>query len=151
MKTTAASLSLIAAMLVATVYGQTSEILPSMRGGVTVANELDTTGGLTLDLGFGVEYLVVGGGGGGGGAAERAAGGGGGGGVRAGLMVVGSQTYGVTVGAGGAFGPASNSSLVNMAGGNGGNSTFGLITALGGGEPRGRSHGRRFRWWRLFF
>jgi uncharacterized repeat protein (TIGR02543 family) len=80
-----------------------------------------TTGGT-------VEYLVVGGGGGGG---RNAGGGGGAGGVRTGTVTVTSQTYPITVGAGG------NGSTVNstpgVSGSTGANSIFSTITSYGGG------------------
>lgn len=73
-------------------------------------------------------YLVVGGGGGGG---NFQGGGGGAGGFLTGTTtIVREVTYTVTVGAGGAATGAGNTSL---RGGQGGNSIFGAINALGGG------------------
>lgn len=73
-------------------------------------------------------YLVVGGGGGGG---NFQGGGGGAGGFLTGTTsIVRGVTYTVTVGAGGAATGAGNTSI---RGGQGGNSVFGAITALGGG------------------
>jgi hypothetical protein len=72
-----------------------------------------------------VDYLVIGGGGGGG---HQQAGGGGAGGYLAGTnFAVSEQAYTITVGAGGSPG------TVSAKGGNGGNSIFATITAIGGG------------------
>ena len=80
-----------------------------------------------------VEYLVVAGGGGGGASSQRLAGGGGAGGYRtaSGLAVTAGSPITVTVGAGGAGGTLSNSSLTF--GNNGSNSVFSTITSTGGG------------------
>lgn len=99
-----------------------------------------------------VEYLVLAGGGGGGrgtqgdgnvGGGGNGGGGGGAGGYRSSVIgelsgasstaetptiIVTGQQYAVTVGAGGSAGTS-----WNIPGGNGGNSTFGSITSLGGG------------------
>ncbi len=79
-----------------------------------------------------VEVLVVAGGGGGG---FSRGGGGGGGGViyQAAYPVTGGQTYSITVGAGGNGAVDTNGGLGELPGGNGGNSVFATITALGGG------------------
>jgi hypothetical protein len=75
-----------------------------------------------------VEYLVVAGGGGGGGGYQG--GGGGAGGLLQGIVPVTNGTsYTVTVGAAGTAGPSSTTPN----GGNGQNSVFGNITAIGGG------------------
>jgi autotransporter-associated beta strand protein len=91
-------------------------------------SSLATGSGLTLNLGLGFEYLIVGGGGGGGG---NIGGGGGAGGL---LTNVGgaaspqaSGTYTVTVGAGGAGGNTNN------AGANGAASSIFGVSASGGG------------------
>ena len=77
------------------------------------------------DLGSNVEYLVIGGGGGGSG---KYGGGGGAGAYRTATgFTVATQTYTITVGAGGAGGVADNS------GSNGGSSIFSTITSTGGG------------------
>ena len=76
-----------------------------------------------------VEYLLVAGGG----SAGRSwnwGGGGGGGGVLSGYLDVSAQEYAVVVGAGGAKGTTANTL------GGGGNSTFGGLTAVGGGAGR---------------
>ena len=91
---------------------------------------LSTTGGLTLNLGLGFEYLIVGGGGGGGG---NIGGGGGAGGVltnvggTAPAAVVSGSTAAVAVGSGGAGGSISNR------GTSGGSSSVFTVTANGGG------------------
>ena len=103
---------------------QTSVTLDGASGNQTFNVARSTTGGLTIGLGFGVEYLIVGGGGGGGNGYDDGPGGGGG----AGGLLQGNLTFetatsiGVAVGAGG----SANSR-------NGGNSSFGNIIALGGG------------------
>jgi len=82
---------------------------------------------------YNVEVLVVAGGGGGG---RHSGGGGGGGGViyRPAFPVVPGTGYTVTVGAGGTGNPTgSYPSQGGGLGGNGGNSVFGSLTAIGGG------------------
>jgi hypothetical protein len=73
-----------------------------------------------------VEYLIVAGGGGGG-----RYGGGGAGGLLQGTLNIAQQSYSVVVGGGG-LGGGSESSPTG-AGAKGGNSTFGVLTATGGG------------------
>ena len=103
---------------------QTTVTLDGASGSQTYSVARSTTGGLSLGLGFEVEYLVVGGGGGGGNGYDDGPGGGGG----AGGLLQGNLTFktatsiGVAVGTGG----SANS-------GNGGNSSFENIIALGGG------------------
>jgi len=86
-----------------------------------------------------VEVLVVAGGGGGGGSdtSGETGGGGGSGGIvhHATYTTVPGQSYDVTVGVGGAGGPSGGGSYQpdNRGGENGANSTFGSITAIGGG------------------
>ncbi|MDO8481976.1 MAG: SPRY domain-containing protein [bacterium] len=72
-----------------------------------------------------VDYLIVAGGGGGG---RRVGGGGGAGGMLTGTTPVSPGNYAVTVGAGG-----SGATTHTVAGGNGLNSVFNTITAIGGG------------------
>lgn len=74
------------------------------------------------------KILVVGGGGGGG--SDMGGGGGGGGVVYSAAYPLSAGTYNITVGAGGSGAPAGVS---QVAGGNGGNSLFGTIRAIGGG------------------
>jgi fibronectin-binding autotransporter adhesin len=91
---------------------------------------LSTTGGLTLNLGLGFEYLIVGGGGGGGG---NIGGGGGAGGLltnvggTAPVAVLSGGTAAITVGGGGAGGS------INNRGTSGSSSTAFTVTAAGGG------------------
>ena len=87
-----------------------------------------------------IEYLVVGGGGGAGNGYDNAGGGGGAGGmVRTGYMTVTPGVkYNITVGAGGTGGADLRS---NLAGSDGGSSSFGGITALGGGKGWGSRTG----------
>jgi autotransporter-associated beta strand protein len=83
---------------------------------------------LTVNMGFFVDYLVVGGGGAGGTGKNQnpgGGGGGGGGGVLAGSTSVNASNYAIVVGAGGAAQPGSGNS--------GGSSSALGITALGGG------------------
>lgn len=86
------------------------------------------TSGFSLAVTGVVEVLVVAGGGGGG--ANHAAGGGAGGVLyRSDYQVVSGQQYTVTVGAGGAVGPA----YATAQGVSGSNSVFGTLVAAGGG------------------
>ena len=83
-----------------------------------------------------VEYLVVAGGGGGGGGYQG--GGGGAGGLLQGIVPITNGTsYTVTIGSGGTAGPSSTTPN----GGNGQNSVFGNITAIGGGGAGGYGSG----------
>ena len=105
----AAAATAAAALLATAANAQTTTTLGASY--TTTAMEssaaLSTTGGLTLNLGLGFEYLIVGGGGGGGG---NIGGGGGAGGVltnvggTAPAAVLSGGTAGVTVGGGGAGG-----------------------------------------------
>jgi len=76
-----------------------------------------------------VEALVVAGGGGGGGAAGTTGGGGAGGLLYSASVAVSNQAYPITVGTGGTAGNVSD-------GGNGNNSVFSSMTAIGGGGGR---------------
>ena len=111
---------------------QTSVTLDGTNGSKQINSGFSTNGGLTLDLGFFVDYLVIGGGGGGGGAGGVtffSAGGGGGGQVRQGTISTASgSSYTVNVGAGG-----TGSTNYTVASGLGGESQFGGVTAQGGG------------------
>ena len=114
----------------------------TLRGGLTSAwdntTAVSTTGGVTLNLGLGVDYLIVGGGGGGGG---DNGGGGGGGGVLSGTTTVNSQNYTFTVGAGGAGGGGPSSANQQGPGLSGGNSAAFGLTAIGGGGASGGDPG----------
>jgi len=82
-----------------------------------------------------LEYIIVGGGGGGGGGYDTGAGGGGGGGmVLSGTIVITPGTsYNVLVGEGGDASTSDYGRLNETSGGDGGSSSFDIITALGGG------------------
>lgn len=83
-----------------------------------------------------VEYLVVGGGGGGGGAFDTGSAGGGGGGLvlYGTLSVVPGETYSIVVGTGGSGGTANRTvSPFEENGADGGDSSFHVIVAFGGG------------------
>jgi len=104
----------------------------TLSGGISSAwnntATISTTGGQTLTLGLGVEYLIVGGGGGGGG---DNGGGGGGGGVLSASTTVNSQSYTFTVGSGGSGGSSDAS-------GSSGASSFAFgFQAFGGGGGAG--------------
>jgi hypothetical protein len=115
-------------------HAQTTVTLDGASGSQSYSVARTTDGGLTIGLGFQVEYLVVAGGGGGGGADGDydGAGGGGAGGFLTGSTYLGSETVSVAVGAGGSGGTVS-SSEANRQGMNGGQSSFGSIIAYGGG------------------
>lgn len=116
-------------------FAQTSVTLDATSGTGTISTNYTTTGGLTLNLGFFADYLVVGGGGGGGGATSslRGAGGGGAGGVVTGTSTpLSAINYSVLVGAGGAGG-ANSSTNASRQGKTGTSSAFGSFTATGGG------------------
>ena len=116
----------------AMVSAQTNLTLDGTSGNNSISTSYSTNGGLNLSLGFFADYLVLGGGGSAGTAGDTSGtGGGGAGGLLTGNLMLGSSTYGVTVGAGGVA-PATNGST-SVQGVNGGNSVFGDITALGGG------------------
>ena len=104
------------------------------EGGITYRVHTFTSVGssdFVVTRGGQVEYLLVAGGGAGGNsrASLGGGGGGGGGGVLIGVVNVTPQTYGVTVGGGGAA-PTANTDSVGK---NGGNSSFASFTAFGGG------------------
>jgi hypothetical protein len=82
-----------------------------------------------------IEYLLVGGGGGSGGGYDTGGGGGGGGGVvlTGSLNVTGGEQYTIIVGDGGTAGTVDRTIPFEVSGGDGENSAFGSIEALGGG------------------
>jgi hypothetical protein len=99
--------------------------------------QINTDNNLTIDLGFKVEYLLVGGGGGGGGSINNAdvagAGGGGAGGLVSGDAFLFASAFDVEVGAGGASGLNAATASVLQQGGNGGTSRLAGLEAVGGG------------------
>lgn len=100
-----------------------------------VFTNVETTSWTAPEGVFSVEYLVVGGGGGSGGGYDTGAGGGGGGGMvlTGTLSVIPGTVYTITVGDGGTAGISNRLVLPETDGGDGENSTFASITALGGG------------------
>jgi len=111
--------------------------LDGTSGDSMITGGYDTTGDLTLDLGFFTEYLIVAGGGGSGRARDRDGGSGGGaGGVLAGTTTIQPGILSVGVGAGGAGGSNDNGGR----GLNGGNSAYAGLTAFGGGGGAGREN-----------
>ncbi|MFM8495357.1 MAG: beta strand repeat-containing protein [Planctomycetia bacterium] len=129
--------ALLAAIVPVAAVAQTSVTLDATSGTSTIATNYTTTGGLTLDLGFFAEYLIVGGGGGGG---NNHGGGGGAGGFRTNLggslLQITSTNNTVTVGGGGAGGTAGASTA---AGNDGGSSSAFGITSIGGGGGGARA------------
>lgn len=114
------------------VFSQTSVTLDGTSGTNTTAATHSTSGGLTIGLGFFVDYLIVGGGGGNGGGVTNVAypsGGGGGGVISGSAHQVGTMNYNLTVGAGGTAGG-------NGDGGDGGSSSLFGQTAGGGLGPK---------------
>ncbi len=103
-------------------------------GSESFSTPLSTDGGLAVNVGFEIDYLLVGGGGGGGGAdaSLRGAGGGGGGAVVGGQTFVTAESMSVTVGSGGLGGEIS-STLSNRTGKNGSPTSLQSIQAIGGG------------------
>ncbi|NLE64754.1 MAG: hypothetical protein GX606_02420 [Elusimicrobia bacterium] len=89
-------------------------------------HKFTSNGSLVVTEGCTAEYLVVAGGGGGG--PDAGGGGGAGGLLYNGSYTLNPGTYTITIGAGGAAGPAGQASYP------GGNSSFGAITATGGGR-----------------
>ena len=115
------------------VSAQTTVTLDGTSGTNSIATGYSTTGGLTLDLGFYLDVLVVGGGGGGG---SRFGGGGGAGGVlQQTNVLLPSLSNAVVVGAGGGGGSATGGvgTLGANSGTNGQNSSFASFIGFGGG------------------
>ena len=125
-------------------FAQTAVTLDGASGSQSHGVTLNTDGGLTLDLGFKIDYLVVAGGGGGAGSANDSTawggGGGGAGGLLTGSFFMAPGSLSVSVGAGGEAG-ARTLTVANQQGGNGGNSSISYVdglsttdfTAIGGG------------------
>lgn len=89
-----------------------------------------SSGTFTVYSGGNIEYLIVGGGGAGGGG--RHCGGGGGGAVYIGNINITSNFYSIVIGAGGT-GAGLAYNTANPVANNGNNSSFGTLTAIGGG------------------
>ncbi len=118
-------------------YSQTTVTLDGASGSQTYSVARSTTGGLSLGLGFEVEYLLIGGGGAGGSTLTTVdgvdgTGGGGAGGLVEGTASLTNQSYAISVGAGG-----SGLERGVVRGQNGDNTTFSTLTALGGGGGGG--------------
>ncbi|MFN6017299.1 MAG: glycine-rich domain-containing protein [Verrucomicrobiota bacterium] len=116
---------------------QQNVTLDGASGNETFNVARSTTGGLTIGLGFEVEYLLIGGGGAGGSTVTGddgvdGTGGGGAGGFVEGTVSLANQSYGISVGAGG-----SGATRGVVRGENGGNTTFSTFTATGGGGGGG--------------
>lgn len=107
------------------------QTIDGTNNGTEIANYTtsNTTGSLTLDLGFFADYLIVGGGGGGGGVNG---GGGGAGGFLEGIKLVEPLNHQVIIGQGGQGGQGFPNG-VNEHGSKGGNSSVFGQTAIGGG------------------
>jgi hypothetical protein len=102
----------------------------------------NSSGTLSVTKGGDVEVLMVAGGGGGGSAADsfwEAGGGGGAGGLihNTGFPVTDGTNYTVTIGAGGAGGLNQTNTAPSNRSGNGNNTTFSTLTAVGGGGGGG--------------
>jgi fibronectin-binding autotransporter adhesin len=132
---TAVALAALACLLVALPRVASAQTTTTLGASFTTtamesSTAIATSNGLTLNLGLGFEYLIVGGGGGGGG---NIGGGGGAGGLLTNVggttpaAVLSSGTAAVTVGGGGAGGS------INNLGTSGSSSTAFNVTAAGGG------------------
>lgn len=119
------------ASLASLATAQNTVTLDGASGSQTYSIERSASGGLTLGLGFDVEYLVVGGGGGGG---SRHGGGGGAGGVRSGVVQASNSSYSIQVGAGGAGAPqhSNDQFWLGVSQTGQGSSVFGVEAAGGG-------------------
>jgi autotransporter-associated beta strand protein len=149
MKTNPVFSALIAALmsgsLMVHAHAQTLVTIDATSGSAVDSTVFNTDGGLTIDLGFFADYLIVGGGGGPGGgiSGRNYDGGGGGGAVLGGSQSLSAISYDVTVGAGGgsaANGGASAAFGVTAAGGSRGGAAG---AAVGGASGSGFSGGAR--------
>ena len=105
-------LAILVAASVAAAQAQTTTWLNATSGTATIPTNYSTTNGLTLNMGFYADYLVVGGGGGLGNVTNMYPGGGGGGQVLTGTNVrLTTQSYGVSVGSGGGAADGGTSSV----------------------------------------
>jgi len=146
LKTASAAVA-VAAMLAGTsvVHAQTLVTLDGTSGSNSISTSYSTTGGLTFNLGFFVDYLVVGGGGGPGGGISGQAydGGGGGGAVLGGTQSLSAISYAVTVGAGGGSATNGGASAAFGFTANGGTRGGAAGAAVGGASGSGFSGGAR--------
>jgi hypothetical protein len=117
--------------------GTTPAIAPKASGGNIIdydgtywIHTFLTSGTFTPQTGLTCDYLVLAGGGGGG--TNRGAGGGAGGYLTGSGLSVATQSYAITIGAGGVGGTSSG-----LKGSNGSNSVFSSITSTGGGGGGG--------------
>ncbi|MFA7209538.1 MAG: glycine-rich domain-containing protein, partial [Parcubacteria group bacterium] len=106
---------------------------PAYPGGYTV-HTFTSSGAFINNSNKDADYLVVAGGGGGS-TGSNGGGGGGAGGMRTGVFSLTSQSYAVTIGAGG------NGAIHTGAGTNGADSIFSTITSIGGGGGTINSNG----------
>jgi hypothetical protein len=117
------------------------------QNGVTYrVHTFTTSGTLSVLKGGDVEVLMVAGGGGGGSAADsfwETGGGGGAGGLihSTGFRVEDNTNYTVTIGGGGAGGLNQTNTTPSNRSGNGSNTTFSTLTAIGGGGGGGAYYG----------
>jgi autotransporter-associated beta strand protein len=143
------SLRLIAAFSIALAatagFAQSTITLNATSGTGTIATNYTTTGGLTLNMGFFAEYLVLAGGGGGGGSANDStawgSGGGGAGGLRTGTTALSSMSYLVQVGGGGAGGQMSATAASQRASSGAGSFLGGISATAGGAGGRFKEDG----------
>jgi hypothetical protein len=119
--------------------GTTPAIAPKASGGNIIdydgtywIHTFTSSGTFTPQTGLTCDYLVLAGGGGGG--TNRGAGGGAGGYLTGSGLSVATQSYAITIGAGGVGGTSSG-----LKGSNGSNSVFSSITSTGGGGGGGNS------------
>jgi hypothetical protein len=119
--------------------GTTPAIAPKASGGNIIdydgtywIHTFTSSGTFTPQTGLTCDYLVLAGGGGGG--TNRGAGGGAGGYLTGSGLSVATQSYAITIGAGGVGGTSSG-----LKGSNGSNSVFSSVTSTGGGGGGGNS------------
>jgi autotransporter-associated beta strand protein len=124
-----------AALLLAgnTAQSQTTWLDATSGTNTITTNFTSGSAGLTLNMGFYTDYLIVGGGGGGG---ATVGGGGGGGGMATGSTIVSATNYPIAVGGGGGGGALGNT------GSTGGTSSALSFSASGGVGGRGSSNAR---------
>jgi len=125
--------------------GQTAETIDGTSGSNSISTVTTTGSGLTLNLGFFADYLIIGGGGGGGGTPVLGGAGGGGGGqvlkfvtgetgnTGAGQLLLTGTNYGIVVGAGGLGATSSGTGTSPVQATSGSSSVAFGLTAVGGG------------------